>query len=52
MLISLGPVGVGKTKLVQELSLELFHSTESIMNINVNEYRRLHLFDRLITIRG
>ena len=46
--IFVGPTGVGKTALVQELSKELFDSQDSLIRLDMSEYMEKHTVSRII----
>lgn len=48
VLLFLGPTGVGKTHLVKALAQELFQSEQSILRIDMSEYRERHSTSRLV----
>jgi len=43
-----GPTGVGKTHLVNQLAIELFGTTESLIRLDMSEYMEKHTVSKLI----
>lgn len=48
VLLLLGPSGVGKTELAKQLALELFGSDNSLIRLDMSEYKEEHSVSKLI----
>jgi len=48
VLLLLGPSGVGKTELAKQLALELFGSDNSLIRLDMSEYKEEHSISKLI----